>query len=96
MRSPGAIVNTISLGSITLLAGSSVYSGTKFALRGFNIALHMEMKPRGITVSGVLPGAIDSGPKRFTIRTVPTLLAQNTAWKTTATLSSRSSTRSSS
>ena len=60
MRSPGAIVNTISLASITPLAGSSVYSATKFALRGFNIALHMEMKPRGITVSGVLPGAIDT------------------------------------
>ncbi len=60
MRSPGAIVNTISLASITPLAGSSVYSATKFGLRGFNIALHMEMKPRGITVSGVLPGAIDT------------------------------------
>jgi NAD(P)-dependent dehydrogenase (short-subunit alcohol dehydrogenase family) len=60
MRSPGAIVNTISLASITPLAGSSVYSATKFALRGFNIALHMEMKPRGIRVSGVLPGAIDT------------------------------------
>jgi 2-dehydro-3-deoxy-L-rhamnonate dehydrogenase (NAD+) len=60
MGSPGAIVNTISLASITPLAGSSVYSATKFALRGFNIALHMEMKPRGITVSGVLPGAIDT------------------------------------
>ena len=60
MRSPGAIVNTISLASIAPLAGSSVYSATKFALRGFNIALHMEMKPRGITVSGVLPGAIDT------------------------------------
>ena len=60
MRSPGAIVNTISLASITPLAGSSVYSATKFALRGFNIALHMEMKPRGITVSGVLPGTIDT------------------------------------
>jgi len=60
IRSPGAIVNTISLASIAPLAGSSVYSATKFALRGFNIALHMEMKPRGITVSGVLPGAIDT------------------------------------
>jgi len=61
MRSPGgAIVNTISLASITPLAGSSVYSATKFALRGFNIALHMEMKTGGITVSGVLPGAIDT------------------------------------
>jgi NAD(P)-dependent dehydrogenase (short-subunit alcohol dehydrogenase family) len=60
MRSPGAIVNTISLASITPLAGSSVYSATKFALRGFNIALHIEMKPRGIAVSGVLPGAIDT------------------------------------
>jgi 2-dehydro-3-deoxy-L-rhamnonate dehydrogenase (NAD+) len=61
MRSPGgAIVNTISLASIAPLAGSSVYSATKFGLRGFNIALHMEMKPRGITVSGVLPGAIDT------------------------------------
>jgi 2-dehydro-3-deoxy-L-rhamnonate dehydrogenase (NAD+) len=61
MRWPGgAIVNTISLASIAPLAGSSVYSATKFGLRGFNIALHMEMKPRGITVSGVLPGAIDT------------------------------------
>jgi 2-dehydro-3-deoxy-L-rhamnonate dehydrogenase (NAD+) len=60
MHSPGAIVNTISLASITPLAGSSVYSATKFALRGFNIALYMEMKPRGVTVSGVLPGAIDT------------------------------------
>jgi 2-dehydro-3-deoxy-L-rhamnonate dehydrogenase (NAD+) len=60
MRAPGAIVNTISLASIAPLAGSSVYSATKFGLRGFNIALHMEMKPRGIAVSGVLPGAIDT------------------------------------
>ncbi len=61
MRAPGgAIVNTISLASIAPLAGSSVYSATKFGLRGFNIALHMEMKARGISVSGVLPGAIDT------------------------------------
>jgi len=61
MRAPGgAIVNTISLASITPLAGSSVYSATKFGLRGFSIALHMEMRARGITVSGVLPGAIDT------------------------------------
>ena len=45
MWSPGgAIVNTISLALITPLAGSSVYSATKFGLRGFNIALHMEVK----------------------------------------------------
>src|SRR5262249_25572853 len=38
MRAPGgAIVNTISLASIAPLAGSSVYSATKFGLRGFNI-----------------------------------------------------------
>ena len=60
MRCPSAIVNTISLASIAPLAGSSVYSATKFGLRGFNIALHMEMMPRGIRVSGVLPGAIDT------------------------------------
>lgn len=61
LRAPGgAIVNTISLAAITPLAGSSVYSATKFGLRGFNIALHMEMKSRGVTVSGVLPGAIDT------------------------------------
>jgi 2-dehydro-3-deoxy-L-rhamnonate dehydrogenase (NAD+) len=60
MRSPGAIVNTISMASIIPLSGSSVYSATKFGLRGFSIALHMELKPRGITVSGVLPSAIDT------------------------------------
>jgi NAD(P)-dependent dehydrogenase (short-subunit alcohol dehydrogenase family) len=61
LRAPGgAIVNTISLASIAPLAGSSVYTASKFGLRGFNIALHMEMKARGVRVSGVLPGAIDT------------------------------------
>ncbi len=60
MNWPGAIVNTISMASIIALRGSSVYSATKFGLRGFNIALHMELKSRGVTVSGVLPSAIDT------------------------------------
>ena len=50
--------------------GSSVYSATKFGLRGFALALREDLAPKGVGVSVVLPGFIrdagmfaDSGAK---------------------------------
>ena len=43
-------------------AGSSVYSATKFGLRGFAQGLREDLRPRGVGVSSVSPGFIrDAG-----------------------------------
>lgn len=59
-RRHGHILATSSVGGILALPGSSVYSATKFALRGFLCSLHQELKDSGVKVSGLYPGAIDT------------------------------------
>ena len=41
--------------------GSSVYSGTKFALRAFTDALRAEERPHGVRVTSVHPGRVATG-----------------------------------
>jgi len=59
-RRRGHILATSSVGGILALPGSSVYSATKFALRGFLCSLHQELQGSGVKVSGLYPGAIDT------------------------------------
>ncbi len=56
----GHIIATSSIGGTFAMRGSSVYSATKFALRGFLSGLQQELLPHGIKVSGLYPGAIDT------------------------------------
>jgi uncharacterized protein len=61
-RGGGHIVFVSSLNGKAATAGSSVYSATKFGLRGFAHALREDLHPHGIGVSTVLPGFIrDAG-----------------------------------
>ena len=61
MRSPGgAIVNTISLAAITPLAGSSVYSATKFGVVAFSEALRREVYQHNIRVTVIEPGVVET------------------------------------
>lgn len=53
----GAVVNMCSIASITAYAHGGSYSVSKFALLGFSKSLREEMKPHGIRVISVLPGA---------------------------------------
>jgi short-subunit dehydrogenase len=57
-RRKGAIVFVASVAGHVGLPGSSVYSASKFGLRGFALALHREVKRRGVGVSIVSPGFI--------------------------------------
>ncbi|MCD6570809.1 MAG: SDR family oxidoreductase [Deltaproteobacteria bacterium] len=56
----GHIVNICSLGGIVPEPGSSVYSATKFGVRGFSLTLAMEVKRYGINVSIVCPDSVDT------------------------------------
>ena len=57
-QNEGHIINIGSLGGIVPMPYSSVYSATKFALRGFTFSLAEELKGTGINVSLISPGSV--------------------------------------
>jgi short-subunit dehydrogenase len=56
----GAIVNVGSIAGRVTAPGGATYSATKFGLRAFSLTLAEEWKSRGITVSVVSPGPVDT------------------------------------
>jgi NAD(P)-dependent dehydrogenase (short-subunit alcohol dehydrogenase family) len=56
----GHLVLVSSLGGITPLPESAAYSATKFAVRGWGLALAEEVKPFGIEVTVVCPDSTDT------------------------------------
>jgi NAD(P)-dependent dehydrogenase (short-subunit alcohol dehydrogenase family) len=60
-RRSGTIVQMSSMGGQMSFAGFSAYSGTKFALEGISEALADEVRPLGIQVLIVEPGAFRTG-----------------------------------
>ncbi len=57
----GHIVNMASLAGIAATPGNSLYCASKHAVRGFSLALAAELRGRGIAVSCVCPGLVDTG-----------------------------------
>jgi uncharacterized protein len=61
-RGGGHIVFVSSLSGKAATVGSSIYSATKFGVRGFAMGLREDLRPRGVGVSTVFPGFIrDAG-----------------------------------
>ena len=61
-RGSGHLVYVSSLAGKVASAGSSVYSATKFAVRGFGYSLSEELRGTGVGVTTVFPGFIrDAG-----------------------------------
>lgn len=61
-RRRGHLVFVSSLSGKAASAASSMYSATKFGLRGFALALRADLRPHGVGVSVVAPGFIsDAG-----------------------------------
>lgn len=56
----GHIVNIASLAGVTGEAGLATYCGTKHFVVGFTESLHRELRPRGVRVTAVLPGVINT------------------------------------
>jgi NAD(P)-dependent dehydrogenase (short-subunit alcohol dehydrogenase family) len=59
-KSKGRILNIGSTASLLSVAGASVYSASKFAVRAITDALRLELRPFGIAVVLVAPGAVES------------------------------------
>ncbi|MBX7240738.1 MAG: SDR family oxidoreductase [Bacteroidia bacterium] len=57
-KKSGTVVNICSIASITPYANGGSYSISKFAMLGFGKVLREEMKPHGIRVVNILPGAV--------------------------------------
>ena len=55
-----AILSTCSAAGIYGSAGLSIYSATKFAVRGLTEALDIELAPENIRVRSIMPGFIDT------------------------------------
>ena len=54
-RGSGHIVNISSAAGLVGAAGLSVYSASKFGLRGFTEALAADVRPKGVDVTGIYP-----------------------------------------
>ncbi|CAI3942783.1 Short-chain dehydrogenase (YqjQ) [Commensalibacter communis] len=60
MRRNSSIIFINSLGGLLPLKHSALYSASKFGLRGFALALSLELRPKRIYVSSIFPGAIET------------------------------------
>lgn len=54
------VISTVSLGGIFPLGETPIYTASKFGLRGAMLAIGLDLAPKGITVSSVLPSATDT------------------------------------
>jgi 3-oxoacyl-[acyl-carrier protein] reductase len=59
-RNEGKIINIISIAGTTALAGCGGYSASKFGALGFTRVLQTELRGKGVQVTSVLPGAVNS------------------------------------
>ena len=56
----GTILNVASIAAKRVLPGSAVYTATKMAVIGFSRVLAEEMRPHGVRVGVLVPGAVDT------------------------------------
>ncbi len=60
MKRGATIVNNLSIAATRVFAGSSAYTASKHAALGLTNTLREELRPRGIRVIAVMPGATDT------------------------------------
>ncbi|MGO9085346.1 MAG: SDR family oxidoreductase [Candidatus Sulfotelmatobacter sp.] len=60
MKRGGTIVNNLSIAADRVFAGSAAYNASKHGALGLTNTLREELRPQGIRVIGLLPGATDT------------------------------------
>lgn len=78
-RRRGHVVHVASLGGIVPLPHESVYSATKFGLRGFCHALALELRGTGVKVTVVSPDSVDTQQLALEAAHAPSTLAFTSA-----------------
>jgi NAD(P)-dependent dehydrogenase (short-subunit alcohol dehydrogenase family) len=61
MRTGGTIVNNLSVSARNVFPSFSAYTASKHGALGFTSSLREELRPRGIRVIALMPGATDTG-----------------------------------
>jgi NAD(P)-dependent dehydrogenase (short-subunit alcohol dehydrogenase family) len=61
MKSGATIVNNLSVAAKTVFPGMSAYNASKHGALGFTDSLREELRPRGVRVIALMPGATDTG-----------------------------------
>ena len=56
----GHIINIASLAGVAPIPGISIYSATKFGIRGFSLAAAQELEENGVIVSVICPDAVQT------------------------------------
>lgn len=56
----GHIINVASLAGVAPVPGLSLYSASKFAVRGFSLAIASELREHGVSVTALCPDAIET------------------------------------
>lgn len=59
-RRSGHIINFGSLASLAPVPGLSLYTASKFAVRGLSLAAAVELRPHGVSVTVVMPDAVNT------------------------------------
>ncbi len=59
-RGDGHIINIASLAALAPVPGIGLYSASKYAVRGFSLAVAQELRPRGVAVTVVCPDAVQT------------------------------------
>ena len=59
-RGKGQIINLVSIAGTTALPGCGGYSASKFGVLGLTKVLQAELRQKGVQVTAVLPGAVNS------------------------------------
>jgi NAD(P)-dependent dehydrogenase (short-subunit alcohol dehydrogenase family) len=60
MKSGSTIVNNLSIAAERVFPGSAAYNASKHGALGFTDTLREELRPKGIRVIALLPGATDT------------------------------------
>ena len=60
MHAGGTIVNNLSIAALQVFSGMSAYNASKAGALGFTNVLREELRPKGIRVLALLPGATDT------------------------------------
>jgi NAD(P)-dependent dehydrogenase (short-subunit alcohol dehydrogenase family) len=60
MKRGGTVVNNLSIAANRVFAGSAAYNASKHGALGLTNTVREELRPRGIRVIGLLPGATDT------------------------------------